>query len=92
MIIAILLMVGLTHMEEHSAMVISAILLIIASGLIVPIWMLIRSVQFLSKKQLPGAAPIRTVAILLTGLLGLILLVLFMAVILYVREDRQPPF
>jgi hypothetical protein len=91
MISAILLLAGLTGNDKQPAIVIPAILLIVALGLIIPIWMFIRSVLLLLKKQSLGA-PTRTFAIFFTILLGFILLLLFIAFLLYAREDRQRPF
>lgn len=91
MLIAILLLVSLTGMDEQPALVILALLLVIVLGLIAPIWMFVRCVVLLLKRQNPGA-PKRTFAIFLTFLLGLILLLLLAAFVLYLREDRQAPF
>jgi hypothetical protein len=91
MIIAFVAIVSLTNMDERPVLVVLALLLIPVLGLIIPVWMFVRSVRFLLKKQNFGA-PKRSVAILLTGFLGFILLLLLGAIVLYIRADRQPPF
>ena len=90
-VIAILLLMGMANMNEESALVVLIPIFLVLFGLIIPIWMLIRSVLFLVNKRNVGVSK-RTLAISLTVFLGFILLLLFITLILYIRADKTPPF
>jgi hypothetical protein len=91
MTIAVVLLVGLANLDGQSGLVLVLPLFLVVLGLIIPIWMFVRSLLLLIKKQNPGG-PKRTFAIFLTIFLGFVLLLLFAAFVLYIRADRQPPF
>ena len=90
MTIAVLLLVGLANIDEQTGLVLILALFLVVFGLIIPVWMFVRSVLLLIKKQ--NSSSKRTFAVFLTVFLGIILLLLFAVLVLYIRADKQSPF
>lgn len=85
-VFAFLLMVSLKGVVNQSGLVIFVAVLAIALGLIIPVWMFIRSILLLFKRQNLGSTK-NILGFFLTIFLGFILLFLFSALVLFVKEE-----